>query len=224
MLYLLQIEEILRMDKRFWAIIGVIIVLFAGILMINNKSKDKDTSSNSSVKATEHIRGKADSKVKLVEYGDFQCPYCGQFYPIVEQVVAKYQDKISYQFRNLPLNQIHQNAYAAARAAEAADEQGKFWDMYNLLYQNQKDWSELTSANATFNGYAQQLGLNVTQFKKDFASSKVNDRINADKEAFNKTGEQMSTPTFFLNGKKIEATSADAFGKLIDAELKKNGQ
>jgi len=212
------------MDKRFWAIIGVIIVLFAGILMINNKSKDKDTSSNSSVKATEHIRGKADSKVKLVEYGDFQCPYCGQFYPIVEQVVAKYQDKISYQFRNLPLNQIHQNAYAAARAAEAADEQGKFWDMYNLLYQNQKDWSELTSANATFNGYAQQLGLNVTQFKKDFASSKVNDRINADKEAFNKTGEQMSTPTFFLNGKKIEATSADAFGKLIDAELKKNGQ
>jgi protein-disulfide isomerase len=212
------------MDKRFWAIIGVIIVLFAGILMINNKSKDKDSGSGSTVKATEHIRGKADSKVKLVEYGDFQCPYCGQYYPIVEQVVAKYQDKIAYQFRNLPLNQIHQNAYAAARAAEAADEQGKFWDMYNLLYQNQKDWSELKSVNATFNGYAQQLGLNVTQFKKDFASTKVNDRINADKEAFNKTGEQMSTPTFFLNGKKIEPTSADAFGKLIDAELKKNGQ
>ncbi|HSD55652.1 MAG TPA: thioredoxin domain-containing protein [Candidatus Saccharimonadales bacterium] len=212
------------MDKRFWAIIGVIIVVFAGILMVNNNSKDKDASSGSNAKATEHIRGKADSKVKLVEYGDFQCPYCGQYYPIVEQVVAKYEDKIAYQFRNLPLNQIHQNAFAASRAAEAADEQGKFWDMYHLLYQNQKSWSDSTSVNSIFNGYAEQLKLNLTQFKKDFASSKVNARINADKEAFNKTKEAVSTPTFFLNGKKIEATSADEFGKLIDAELKKNGQ
>lgn len=209
------------MDKRFWAIILVIIAIFAGILFVSSNKKD-DGAKDTSAKPTNHIKGKADSKVKFVEYGDFQCPYCGQYYPLVSQVVAKYQDQISFQFVNLPLNQIHQNAYAGARAAEAADEQGKFWEMYDLLYQKQSEWSEASNANTYLNNYAQQLGLNVTQFKKDFASSKVNDRINADKAKFNKTGEPLSTPTFFLNGKKIQATSVDEFSKLIDAQLKKN--
>lgn len=212
------------MDKRFWAIIGIIIVIFAGILMINNKDKEDSGSTNTSAKPTNHIRGKTDSKVKLVEYGDFQCPYCGQIYPVMEQVYDKYKDKVAFQFSNLPLNQIHQNAYGAARAAEAADKQGKFWDMYHLLYQNQSTWSESTSATSIFNGYAQQLNLNTDQFKKDFTSSSVNATINADKNAFNKTGESMATPTFFLNGKKVQGTSLEEFSKLLDTELKKNGQ
>jgi protein-disulfide isomerase len=212
------------MDKRFWAIIGIIIVLFAGILMINNKDKEDSGSANTNAKPTNHIRGKADSKVKFVEYGDYQCPYCAQIYPVIEQVYDKYKDKVAFQFSNLPLNQIHQNAYSAARAAEAADKQGKFWDMYHLLYQNQSTWSESSSATSIFNGYAQQLNLNMDKFKKDFSSSSVNATINADKNAFNKTGESMATPTFFLNGKKVQATSLDEFSKLLDAELKKNDQ
>ncbi len=208
------------MDKRFWLIIGVIIAVFAGALWVNSSKKDTGSTATSA-KPTSHIKGNADSKVKLVEYGDFQCPYCAQYYTIVQQVVQKYQDKIAFQFRNLPLNQIHQNAYAGARAAEAASEQGKFWEMYDILYQKQSEWSESTSANTYFDTYAQQLGLNLAQFKKDFASSKINDRINADKDEFNKTGEPLSTPTFFLNGKKIQATSVDEFSKLIDAALKK---
>lgn len=211
------------MDKRFWAIVGIIIAIFAGLLWVNGNKKD-DTGNTSNTKATptNHIEGKADSKVKLVEYGDFQCPYCGQYYPIVKQVTEKYQDKIAFQFRNLPLNQIHQNAYAGARAAEAADEQGKFWEMYDILYQKQSEWSDSKAPTTFFNTYAQQLGLNLDKFKKDFASSAVNNRINADKSEFNKTGEPLSTPTFFLNGKKIQATSVDEFSKLIDEALKKN--
>jgi protein-disulfide isomerase len=210
------------MDKRFWAIVGIIIAIFAGLLWVNgNKKDDNGSQSNTKVTPTNHIEGKVDSKVKLVEYGDFQCPYCGQYYPIVKQVVAKYQDKIAFQFRNLPLSQIHQNAIAGARAAEAADEQGKFWEMHDMLYEKQSEWSSSNNVSSIFNSYAEQLGLNVTQFKKDFASSKVNDRINADKNEFNKTGEPLSTPTYFLNGKKIQATSVDEFSKLIDEALKK---
>lgn len=211
------------MDKRFWAIVGIIIAIFAGLLWVNGDKKD-DSSNSSSTKTTptNHIEGKTDSKVKLVEYGDFQCPYCAQYYPIVKQVVAKYNDKIAFQFRNLPLNQIHQNAYAGARAAEAASEQGKFWEMHDLLYEKQSEWSSSNSVNSMFNSYAQQLGLNLNKFKKDFASSEVNARINADKNEFNKTGEPLSTPTYFLNGKKIQATSVDEFSKLIDEALKKS--
>lgn len=212
------------MDKRFWAIVGVIIAIFAGILWVNGNKKDDSNGGKgaSSVQPTNHVRGNTSSKVKFVEYGDYQCPYCGQYYPIIEQVYTKYQDKISFQFRNLPLNQVHQNAYAAARAAEAASNQGKFWDMFALLYQHQSEWSEQTNASSIFESYAKQLNLNISQFKKDVVSSKTNDIINADKEEFNKTKEEISTPTFFLNGKKISATSVDGFSKLIDAELKKN--
>lgn len=209
------------MDKRFWAIIGIIIAVFAGILWMGGSKDDQGSNSAGATKPTNHIKGKADSKVKLVEYGDFQCPYCGQFYPVVEQVVAKYQDRIAFQFRNLPLNQIHQNAYAASRAAEAADKQGKFWEMYKQLYENQSSWSESKAASSVFEGYAQQLGLNVTQFKKDSASSTTNNLIKADRKAFDATKEPLSTPTFFLNGKKIQATSVDEFSKLIDQELAK---
>lgn len=210
------------MDKRFWAIIGVIIAIFAGVLWINSNKKDNNGGTGSNAQPTSHIRGNAASKVKLVEYGDYECPYCAEFQPVVNQVFQKYQATVAFQFRNLPLSQIHQNALASARAAEAADLQGKFWEMHDLLYQNQNSWGQSSNPSSMFDTYAQQLGLNVSQFDKDFASSKVNDRINADKAEFNKTGEALATPTFFLNGKKITATTLDDFSKFIDEALKNN--
>lgn len=208
------------MDKRFWAIIGIIIAIFAGILFVSS-NKDEDKSGSSTAKPTSHIKGNTSAKVTLIEYGDFQCPFCKEYFPLVEQVTEKYKDQIAFQFRHLPLNQMHQNAYAAARASEAASDQGKFWEMYALLYQNQDAWSQESNVTGIFESYAKQLGLDATKFKKDFASREVNARINADKAEFNKTKEAVSTPTFFLNGKKIQAASLDEFSKLIDAELKK---
>jgi protein-disulfide isomerase len=120
------------------------------------------------------------------------------------------------------LAQLHLNAVSAARAAEAADMQGKYWEMYNKLYQTQTDWSESNSARTIFEGYATGLGLDLAKFKKDFASSATNDRINADKREFNELNLPKSTPTFLLNGKKIQPTSVEEFSKLIDEALKKN--
>lgn len=209
------------MNNRFWAIIGVIIALFAGIMIYNNMNKDEGE--GSSAKPTSNITGKTDSKVTLVEYGDFQCPVCGQYYPIVEQVKAKYKDQIAFQFKNLPLPQIHPNAMAAAKAGEAAAKQGKFWEMYSQLFTSQSEWSSLSSATSTFEAYAKNIGLDMTKYKTDVASGTTNSSINADVAEFNKTGYQKATPTFVLNGKQIKPNDVDSFSKLIDAELKKAG-
>lgn len=204
------------MTKTFWAIIAIIIVIFGGILLFRNHDANAPSASG---KPTQHISGTSPTGVALVEYGDFQCPFCGQYYPIVKQVTEQYKDKITFQFRNLPLLQIHQNAFAAARAAEAAGLQGKFWEMYDQLYQNQDAWSSNGNARTVFEGYAARLGLNVDQFKKDFTSTQVNDSINADIAEFDKTKQEKSTPTFFLDGKKITPKSVEEFSKLIDAAL-----
>ena len=221
------------MNKRFWAIIVIIVVAFAGILWIKNNQQNNNGSNTTAAKPSENIRGDAASKVKFVEYGDFQCPYCGEYYPIIEQVYQKYQSDVSFQFRNLPLTQLHPNAFAAARAAQAAANQGKFWQMYAILYQQNEEyyqsndklatWISSSNPESYFIQYAQQLGLNVSKFQTDYASSQVNNVINADMAAFNKTGDQMATPTFILNGKQIQATSVNAFSTLINAQLKKEG-
>ena len=127
-----------------------------------------------------HVEGNTKSGITLVEYGDYQCPFCGQYFPIVKQVQAEFNDQIAFQFRNFPLVSVHQNAFAGARAAEAAALQGKFWEMHDLLYQNQSQWSEGGDPTSFFKQYALQLGLNVDQFNKDYASTKVNNAINAD--------------------------------------------
>lgn len=204
------------MDKRFWGIILVIVLIFGGLVVFNKNNK-----SDSNVQPTSHVMGTTKNSVTLLEYGDYQCPACERYYPVVKQVVAQYQDRIQFQFRNLPLNQIHQNAYAGARAAEAAALQNKFWEMHDALYDQQSNWSASSNPKPFFDAYAKQLGLNVTQFDKDFASENVNNLINADLTAFNKTGATVETPTFFLNGKLINpgATAAE-FQKLLDNALK----
>lgn len=217
------------MSKGFWAVIAVIVIGLGAIFIATNQGGN---GKNASVQPTNNVQGSTSTGVKLVEYGDFQCPYCGQFYPIVKQVVEQNKDKIQFQFRNLPLTQLHKNAFAAARAAEAAALQGKFWEMYNLLYENQDPNGQtgwVISDNPLgqyYDNYAKQIGLNVSQFDKDFASSAVNDKINADIQAFKNTGLEESTPTFILDGKQIHPTyDASSFQKAIDAEIKaKTGQ
>lgn len=219
------------MEKRFWIIIGVIAIAFIGFLWFSNQ-KDKDTGGGGTIQASNHVKGNENAKVTLVEYGDFQCPVCGSYYPVVAQVVEKYKDDVKFQFRNLPLSQIHNNAFAAARAAEAASEQGKFWEMYDLLFTNQQAWSQSSNAGNLFKQYAGQLGLDINKYNTDASGSKVNKIVNADIEAFKKTGADMATPAFFLNGKELDlkqlateqGPSLEKFSGFIDAELKKQGQ
>ncbi|MDB5165964.1 MAG: Protein-disulfide isomerase [Candidatus Saccharibacteria bacterium] len=212
------------MSKQFWAVIAVIILVVAGIIFTTNKQKSSENGgSNSSVSATNHVRGQGSTGVVLVEYGDFQCPACEAYYPIIEQVYEKYQGQITFQFRNFPLTTIHQNAFAGARAAEAAALQGKFWEMHQALYTeaNWTTWSNSQNPKPYFEQYAKALGLNVTKFDSDYSSDKVNDTVRADLAAGQKLGIQ-GTPTFFLNDKQVANApqNVEDWSKLIDAAIK----
>jgi protein-disulfide isomerase len=220
------------MDKRFWAVVAAIMVIFVGIVVVNNRNKDDSSSgakNNSSASATNHAKGDNAKNVTLVEYGDFQCPVCSVYEPTIQEVVKKYEKDIKFQFRHFPLQQIHANAFAASRAAEAASKQGKFWEMHDQLYLNQNAWSSAGDPVSTFTQYAKTIGISPEQFKTDFNSKAVNDAVNADIAAGNKL-KVSGTPTFYLNGKELElkelvgsdnSPSVDKFSKLIDEAIGK---
>lgn len=193
------------MDKRFLAILAGVVIILGGIFVVakNSDSGGSGGSNSSNAQPTNHLIGKGQAGVTLLEYGDFQCPVCAIYYAPLKQVTDIYQNEIYFQFRNLPLTSIHQNAFAAARAAEAADKQGKYWEMYGKLYENQTAWSSSSTALGLFKGYAKAIGLDESKFEKDYASEEINDAINADVAAFGKTGQQQSTPSFFINSKPI---------------------
>lgn len=206
------------MSKQFLAVIIVVILAFVGVFIVSN-NKSNTGSSKSAGTPTNHVEGQGKSGVTLVEYGDYQCPYCEEYYPIAKQVAAEFSNQITFQFRNFPLVSIHQNAFAGARAAEAAALQGKFWQMHDALYDYQSQWSTASNPTLYFNQYAQLLGLNVAQFEKDYSSTQVNNSINADMSAGNKLNIQ-GTPTFFLDGKEIQvAATVSAFNQQINAAI-----
>jgi protein-disulfide isomerase len=199
------------MDKRFLGILAVLAIVFIGIFAVSQHSGSTSSSNGSSSgsgQPTSHIQGQGSKGVTLVEYGDYECPICGAYYqPLKDALTPALLQQIHFQFRNLPLVSIHQNAFAGARAAEAAGLQGKYWEMHDLLYQNQQAWSSSSDPLSFYKNYAKQLGLNMNQFNSDYSSSKVNDAVNADLAAFKKTGQQEATPTFFLDGKYVNNTT-----------------
>src|SRR5205814_231736 len=123
---------------------------------------------------------KVSSPVVLEEYGDYQCPPCGQLYPDLKQIEKEYGDQVQIVFHHFPLSKIHKNAMIAAHAAEAARNQNKFWEMHDRLYRNQKEWSELDDPRPVFIDYAKQLGLKIDQFTNDLGSNMIDQRISAD--------------------------------------------
>lgn len=214
--------------KRFWIILAVVIAVFV-LLFIFNKPKTSPnatfTGDARKLQTDDHVRNGKDKKVTLIEYGDFQCPVCGAFFPIVQQLEAQFNDQVSFVYRDFPLISIHPNAFAAARAAEAAGLQGKFFEMHDKLYETQSSWGEVTTnQQQLFEGYAEQLGLNMSKFKQDYASQAVADTINKDISSggqFNVTG----TPTFIINGEKLDSNpqSFDQFAQILNDAIKKAG-
>jgi protein-disulfide isomerase len=159
------------------------------------------------------VRGPADAEVTIVEFGDFQCPFCGRVNGTLHQVRQEYGDDVRLVFKHLPLR-IHPQAPAAHAAAEAAHRQGKFWEMHDKIFENQRDLSE-----ERFVAYAQELGLDVERFKRDLASEAVKQRVESDSQEAAKLGVS-GTPAFFINGKYLSgAQPFEAFKQRIDAEL-----
>ena len=206
------------MSKEFIAVVIVVVVGLFGLFTVTKKDNGAGPASNTP--PTSHTVGAGTEGVTLVEYGDFQCPFCKDFYPLLKQVKNEYGNKITFQFRNFPLNQSHPHAYQAARAAEAAGLQGKFFEMHDLLYENQDSWSGLSDVTNVFEGFAHQLDLDMEKYKSDVVSAEVGAAIDADIKEGQNIGVN-STPTFVLNGQKVEQTpqSLDEFKELINSKI-----
>ena len=174
------------------------------------------------VNPTDRVFGTSDSKVTLIEYGDFQCPACAQYEPIVQKIRTDYADKIAFVYRHFPLSQ-HKNAKITAYASEAAGKQGKFWEMHDMIYNGQNSWANLSDDKAkdAMIKYAEFIGLDLKLFTDQMDSSEVKDKVQADNNGGLKSGVN-ATPTFILNGKKIQPRSYDEFKSLIEQELAAN--
>lgn len=212
------------MSKKTWIIFtAVCIVVLGGLIYLSNKGKinvdDVNVATIQSANAqngnvADHVFGDAKSKVVMIEYGDYQCPGCGDAYPIITPLTEKYKDQMAFVFRNFPLTQLHPNAMTAAAAAEAASLQGKYWEMHNKIYESQSSWNQLSadSRTAFFVSYAKSLGLNTTTFQTDMNSVATGQKIAYDIALGRKAG-VTGTPTFFVDGKEVNQYVKD--GKIV---------
>lgn len=170
-----------------------------------------------------HYLGAQNAAVTVEEFADFQCPTCAGMHPVIKEIRAAYGDRVRIIFREFPLAiPAHDKAYDAAVAAEAAGLQGKFWDMQNLLFSNQQNWTRDPNYRQTFEGYAQKIGLDVEKFKTDMAGIPAKNRVDADLVR-GRSLNVNSTPSIFINGKPLSQQSMTTEGmrQIIDAELQK---
>lgn len=226
-----------------WLVIIVVSALslafFVG-LVINGKNRNKPQTVDGKVQLSDkgHVRMGQPSKEKaatssannnnpritLVEFGDLQCPACKAYHPVVKEVLNYYAGDIKLIFKHFPLIAAHPNAMSAAIAAEAAGEQGKFFEMVDLLYDKQLEWSGQPNPDDKFESYAKSLGLDVSKFKKDLSRNDLENRIEEERNEGIRNGIQ-ATPTFFLNGEKLDNPSdIEGFKKEIDELLKSQGE
>lgn len=203
-------------------IVAIAAVIFAVVWTSSHDQSGFTAGTASAVSATDHTEGPATSTVSLIEYGDFQCPACGAYEPLVEQLKQDYAGKVLFVFRNFPLTNIHPNAMLGAEAAEAAGLQNKYWEMHNKLFTEQATWSVASpvDAKAMVDGYAKDLGLDVAKFDADMQSAAVADKIQADTTSGNAASIN-HTPTFFINLTEIpNPQSYGDFTTSIDNALK----
>lgn len=200
-------------------IVGVVAILIA---VTQYKNSTKPVATEAVVRSDSHAAGPEDAAATLVEFGDFQCPACASAEPMVKQLRADFPNDLRFVFRNFPLVTIHPNATRASEAAEAAAVQGKFWEMHDLLYEQQNVWAGMGNPSEQFKAYARQLGLDESKFVQDSSNPDVTGRVTRD---FNDGGVLgvNATPTFFLNGEKVENASYEDLKAQIEAIIAENG-
>lgn len=207
--------------------IGIVTsLLVLGAIFFLGKNVQSPKQINNEVVADKSILIPGDSyqtasssaKVNIVEFADFQCPACKIFYPVIKQALKDYPNDLNLFYRHYPLMQ-HKFGEFSAQAAEAAGKQGKFWQMYDKLYENQDTWSLEQNPQGLFEGYAVELSLNMDQFKKDLSDSALKQKILRDISDGNKL-KVNSTPTIFINGIKYPgAMSYEKLKGIIEQNL-----
>lgn len=233
------------MNKFTVAIIAVILAAFGGLVGYSfynkNHTKEVDLSSintgavieamDENGNIADHVRGKADSKVVVVEYADYQCPGCASMAPHIDKIYEEYKGDVAFVFRNFPLKS-HQNARAASAAAEAAAKQGYFWEMYDTIYSNRSSWIEQTGEARTntfaelFAGVAKDG--DIDQFRSDLSNEDILKKIDFDYKLGLDVDKVTATPSLYVNGVALDVASVETFDDVedllrtqIEAELKK---
>jgi protein-disulfide isomerase len=208
------------------AIVLVAAVAAGALLLRSNQNRDsfsavptpQTTPPTTPTTGTEQQRAlPAGVVVTLEEFGDYQCPPCGELHPTLKKLKQEYGENLNFVFRNLPLTSIHKNALAAAQAAEAARMQNRFWEMHDLLYENQDLWKDDINPQATFWKFASDLGLDTARFGRDLGDRQVKMRLEADQEAAAELGIN-GTPTVLIDGRQLrpELTTPDGIRKGIE--------
>lgn len=209
----------------FWTIVTLVIFISAFMIIKAALPTSDGSLLTKQITAEDWVKGTKGAKITLIEYSDFQCPACAYFSSITNSLVGEFGAHMQLAYRHFPLKQIHANSTIAAQAAEAAGKQGKFWEMHDLLFTKQNEWSTQTPEDATntFIAYAGQIGItDTTKFLADLNSKEVADKIESDFQS-GQDAKINATPTFFLNGVKIlNPRSLEEFRKLIRTELEKN--
>lgn len=201
--------------KFFVGVIAVAILAVIGFVVFGGKSSGDEAAIDTSIGQK---LGSNEAPVKIVEFGDFQCPACRAAADPLKRAYAANSENVQLIYRHIPLPS-HPNADESAQAAEAAGLQGKFWEMYDLLFAEQDNWSGLQDPKAQLEVYAQTLQLDMDKFRSDYGSAAVADAIRRDKDAAN-TAAVSSTPTFFVNGERIVgAQSQEQWQQIIDRKL-----
>jgi len=216
-------------EVGIWA--GVITVLIGGLWFLVSTVNNSPSPSNPiemvnlpPVSKDDFVKGAGSAsdsaKVTLIEYGDFQCPACAAYFPLVKQISEEFNKDLRIVHRFFPLTNIHKNAMLAAQTAFAAGLQGKFWEMHDKLYANQTSWSDI-NPRETFIGYAKDLKLDLDQFKKDLDEDSTKQFIESEMNKATSIGIN-STPTFFVNNIRIQnPANYEAFKKIIQDEIAK---
>ncbi|HEX9005542.1 MAG TPA: thioredoxin domain-containing protein [Blastocatellia bacterium] len=212
--------------KRYlpFAIIAFVLAaaIGAGAFMFRSSQPEVSTPSPSptSTPANPQMAAAPKGVVTIEEFGDYQCPPCGTIHPDIKKVKSEFGDRVRLIFYQFPLTQIHKNALDAAHAAMAARLQGKFWEMHDLLYENQKLWEEMPDLRPMAAGFAQKLGLDTERFKRDMDSAQVDAAVSADLRRGQSLG-VTGTPTLFIDGQLIEneKTTLNNLRQIINQKL-----
>ncbi len=218
-------------SKRIFIWAGFIIIvglMVWGLVLAEKKAKKESEGIllPDQVASTDHIWGREDAPVTIVEYSDFQCPACRSYSFLIDKYMTE-QDALAsssiarFVYRHFPLGQ-HANAMPAAKSAEAAGKQGRFYEMYKILFEKQPDWEGSKDAKTIFINYAEGLGLDKDKFLADYDLKEIEDKINNDYKSGVKASVE-ATPTLFINGKKIiNPQSYEEFKKLIEDSIPKS--
>jgi protein-disulfide isomerase len=205
-------------------IIFLAVVVATGAAIYLSRQPDQVTETSGAPvlgKGGGHFRGPEKAAITLLEFGDYSCPSCGAYHPVVKELLNRYPQQVRLEFHHYPLISLHPNAMAAALAVEAAGEQSRYWEMHDLVFEHQLEWSSSPNPETVFLTLANSIGINSNDFMQAMRSPQLRDRVLEDVVRA-REAKIDAVPTFFINGERIHVTlGLSAFVEIIEARLRK---